>query len=342
MSKRKQRRAQPPALASKEAQAIERRALAARPKLANVIDDLVAKFERSGISVDQLFRSLVRSTEPHFVATQQALYDTTLASYLAGGDSVSASFVPPTSRTAGAPRLPLVSQSEPSVRQIFYDAGETPTIRFPIIDRAGQRLRDATIYTSDEYRQLAAGAREHAFSITADIEQRTVEKLRDILADNVSTSVDRRKFVRDVREQLPELPVNDARLDMVFRNNVNSSYSDGAEQTLSQPIVGNSFPYRAYVAIRDDRVRPEHLMMEKLGLDGTNVYHKDDPVWLLFRPPWDFNCRCGWIPYTIRQAARAGVREAQQWLDTGQEPVHTFVARPPFAPPTTFSRELAA
>ena len=30
------------------------------------------------------------------------------------------------------------------------------------------------------------------------------------------------------------------------------------------------------------------MEMEKLGLDGTNVYRRDDPIWEEFLTPWDY------------------------------------------------------
>jgi uncharacterized protein with gpF-like domain len=70
----------------------------------------------------------------------------------------------------------------------------------------------------------------------------------------------------------------------------------------------------AYYATTDSRVRKNHLALEKLGLDGTNIYRADDPTWQRFRPPWDFQCRCSWVPITVEQAARRGVTEAKEWL----------------------------
>jgi uncharacterized protein with gpF-like domain len=44
----------------------------------------------------------------------------------------------------------------------------------------------------------------------------------------------------------------------------------------------------AYYATHDARVRDDHLAMETLGLDGTNIYRADDPIWREYLPPWDF------------------------------------------------------
>jgi hypothetical protein len=90
-------------------------------------------------------------------------------------------------------------------------------------------------------------------------------------------------------------------------------------------------------------VRPNHIALEKLGIGGTNVYRADDPVFQLFRPPWDYNDRCSSTPMTVRQAAEAGREEARSWLETGEEPaVKAFVPMPPFQPPPGFQRAVGA
>jgi len=86
--------------------------------------------------------------------------------------------------------------------------------------------------------------------------------------------------------------------------------------------VAEVFPYQAYLAIDDSRVRPEHFALMFLGLNGTNIYRVSDVAfWEVFRPPWGFSCRCGVNLMTKRAAAARGVVEAQEWLRTGQPPV---------------------
>lgn len=129
----------------------------------------------------------------------------------------------------------------------------------------------------------------------------------------------------------------------VFRTNVQGAFSDGQMSVLSHPLVRSGFPYSAYDAIHDDRARENHLALEKLGIGGTNIYRNDDPVFQLFRPPWDYNDRCGWTPITVHQASERGVSEAQEWLKTGVEPADkAYVAMPAFQPPEGFKRAVSS
>ena len=94
------------------------------------------------------------------------------------------------------------------------------------------------------------------------------------------------------------LDLSEARIEQVFRNNVNGAFSDGQEKALNHILVADAFPYRRYSATLDQRVRPEHAILETSGLNGTAIYRKDDPVWQLFRPPWEWNAV---MPDTVLQ-----------------------------------------
>lgn len=222
--------------------------------------------------------------------------------------------------------------------QFVVDSGGEPLIRFPVIDEAVRSLQQSQVMPANEFYAIARESRESAFTISAEIAENDLDRVREVLERNIASDTDREKFMRDAREAVDSLTISDSHLEQVFRNNTNDRYAQGVERVLDQPLVGDQFPYRAYYAIRDDRVRDEHLELEKMGLDGTNVFYADDPVWQMFRPPWDWNCRCGFTPLSIRQAARKGVREAQQWLDTGVEPDHQFVDFPDFRPSASWLR----
>jgi len=117
----------------------------------------------------------------------------------------------------------------------------------------------------------------------------------------------------------------------VYRTNLHSSYSDGRLAVVQNPHVRDAFPYASYDPIHDDRTRPTHLLLARSGLDGSNVYYIDDPVFETFRPPWEWGCRCSWGPLTVMQAASKGVKEAQRWLQTGMPPrFHQAVPWPTF------------
>lgn len=282
----------------------------------------------------EAYRSIEDIVQNFAPAIRAGLYTSMVSSYVLGGKSV---VLPIGSSAPAGIEFPMGK----ATAILLEPTAGFPSIEFPIIDSAVSVLQESGVVSPEFYYSLSRSARSNAFTITADITEATLGKVRDILADNATASGSRTEFFRNVRGMVEDLPISDAHLEQVFRNNVNSAYSDGGEGALADPAVSDAFPYRAYYPIRDDRARPEHLELEFLGLDGTNVYHYRDPVWAMFRPPWDWNCRCGWNPLTIRRAAGKGVKFAQQWLETGIEPLNQNVPFPDFLPSPSWQRLMA-
>lgn len=209
-------------------------------------------------------------------------------------------------------------------------------VEFPAAKASAEALVRKKVYTPQKFRELSDEARANAFTVSAQITQHSRETIRDRLGEMIEEGADRQQFM----EEFKTLPLSEAHLEQVFRNNVRSAFSEGMEDVLDEPAVGEAFVYRLYNAIDDDRVRKNHLALETLGIQGTNVYHKDDPVWKTFRPPWSWLCRCDWTAISIRQAAQLGIKSAQTALANETTPEPDFVKMPPFQPPPLWRRPL--
>ena len=268
---------------------------------------------------------------------EASLYNQNVAAYVTGTGRVVLPLATPSAEVAAAlpPMLPPIN-IDPLL--ILFPGGAPPSLEFPIIRQAVDGLRDAGILQPEIYYSMTAAARDEAFTVTANVTNDTLESVRDILREVNETTGSREEFSDRVRDEMPGFKVSDAHLEQVFRNNTNAKYSDGGEAVLNDPLISDAFPYRAIYPIRDDRARKTHLALEKMGLSGTNVFHRRDPVWTMFRPPWDWNCRCGWNALTIKQAARKGVAVAIQWLETGVMPADQFVPMPKFRPSPSWQR----
>lgn len=248
------------------------------------------------------------------------------------------------------PPAPPAAPGEPDEPQ--------PGVRFPVLDDALDVLEESPAAVGLDYQDTAAKVREGAFAITGDLTERAVGDVRDLLAEALRTGQSEADFADTVVARLVDEggPLSEPHLEQVFRTNTAAALSDGQERALKAPMVADAFPYRAYFATTDTRVRKQHLELERLGLNGTNIYRADDPVWATFRPPWDFNCRCAWSPVTVEQAARRGVTEAKEWLARAEamaaerggsadqylsrtEPMQpAWVTPPPFEPSPEFQR----
>ncbi|MCL2524600.1 MAG: phage minor head protein [Betaproteobacteria bacterium] len=77
---------------------------------------------------------------------------------------------------------------------------------------------------------------------------------------------------------------SNSRLRTIFRANVQSAYMAGHYKAFAENV--DHRPWWQYIAILDNRTRPEHE-----ALNGK-VYRWDDPIWKIIWPPNGFNCRC--------------------------------------------------
>jgi SPP1 gp7 family putative phage head morphogenesis protein len=324
-----------PQTATPGAEVAEQAVEAAKKIAADINGKVIAAFRRLSGPPDGRFFAEVEAIFSSADATVgQALFDSQVAAYLEAGGQIASPLIEPATAAGGLPPI-----APPPAKSLIYPTGGArPSIEFPIIDKAGELLQQANILQPEDFYSLSAAARGDAFTISGGLTEDSLQKVHEILHDNINSITSREAFMNAVEEQVGGLPISEAHLEQVFRNNTNAAYSDGGEAMLAEPTVSDAFPFRAYYAIRDSRVRPTHRSLETAGLSGTNIFHKDDPVWQLFRPPWDWNCRCGWTPMTIRQAARNGVAEAVEWLETGIEPANLRVAMPDFRPSESWQR----
>ncbi len=244
----------------------------------------------------------------------QTLSDSMIAAWISGGESALNKLAP-----VLPPPMQPPSGGPPPADTLELPDEPDPIVRFPGIEEAADRILNSQTVSKLDYYAMRQQTRQAAFTISGDLEDRTIEKVRVLLAENLREGPSLRKFEQAVAETLDTLPITEAHLENVFRTNTLQAFSAANDATFRSAIVADAFPYRAYYATQDGRTRSSHEHLETAGIDDTNVYLADDPTWNTIRPPNDFNCRCRWVPQTIRQAARKGVTHAQQWLANIQQ-----------------------
>lgn len=286
-------------------------AAAAMDKARLTIRDLLKKNAPSDPRVLTQIEAALRAVQP---TIERILAESSLAGAVRGADDVLSSAPPPPGGwDFGAPNVP-------DGGKLLFPEGDEPIVRFPILEAAAERLAKASIISPHEFYKLGADARQNAFTISGDLTRESVEKIKDVLAENAYAAPSGRDFVDTVEGLFGEgMPLSRAHLEQVFRNNVNGAWSDGHDKALRHPIVADAFPYRAINATHDQRVRDTHLVLEHAGLSGTNIYHKDDPAFQTLRGPWEWGCRCSWHGVSVPQAAAKGVEHAQRWMASAEE-----------------------
>ncbi|MBL8824886.1 MAG: hypothetical protein JNJ77_20030 [Planctomycetia bacterium] len=210
------------------------------------------------------------------------------------------------------PWLGLPPPIPPSDLVLSDDGGELFNIRMPSYEWALRDLADRHLVTREQWDELEDEEVKQAFTVAGLETEGAIARVRDAIHNTLQEgwTLDEFKVAVGKNSFLSE-----AHAENVFRTNLHQAYSDGKMAVVESPFVADAFPYATIDPIGDDRVRAEHRALAKCGLNGTNVFRVDDPVFQTFRPPWDFSCRCGWGPLTVRQAANKGVSEAKQWLE---------------------------
>lgn len=73
----------------------------------------------------------------------------------------------------------------------------------------------------------------------------------------------------------------------VYQTNVSNAFSEGRIEQAKDPAVKEATPAFRFVAMDDERVRPNHW-----AANGF-IAGVDDPIWRQMRPPLGYRCRCG-------------------------------------------------
>lgn len=106
-----------------------------------------------------------------------------------------------------------------------------------------------------------------------------------------------------------------ARLETVYRTNLNRAASQGQLDIVREPTVRKFVPLMQFSATKDNRTRDTHRGMdgyvatvEQIDAQGINT-------------PGGFNCRCGWKPIPVAKALDKG------WCDEDGVPDFKAIAR---------------
>ena len=307
------------------------RQLAAALKAVRALRARAIRFARQNPLLDS--GQLVAKVQAELGATEprlaRAIETGILAAWLGAARGPARDAAPPSRDVFGVE--PPVPPGPPSGAPFDPEEGG---IRFPGIEAAVRDLMARDVLTEGEFLRLAEDARAAAFTVARVVSAEGVAAVRDALARDLSFGGGLREFGAAVGPILEEAGFSDAQVETLYRTQTALASSVGQRAVLEHPLVGDEFPYVAYDATHDSRVRPDHLALERCGIQGTNVYRCDDPVVRRYWAPWGYNCRCVCRLLTVEDAAAAGVTEAREWMRTGRPPDEpAFVPDPGFPLP---------
>ena len=173
---------------------------------------------------------------------------------------------------------------------------------------------DGRQLTADTYHWHDLWRDEHqrAFTVSRLARGDLLEALQASLAKSVAGDLSRRDWIKSTEQLLKnagwwgttevtdprtgemlKTRFNHARLQLIFDTNVRQAAAAGQWQRMVRNQ--RTHPYARYVAMDDDRTRPQHRAWHNVTLP------LDDPWWSTHRPPNGYRCRCRMIGVTQRE-----------------------------------------
>ena len=152
-------------------------------------------------------------------------------------------------------------------------------------DEAIQFFQGKVPMTMDEFLDLAKEARIRAFSISNVTGMSALSDIQSSVARAIQEGLSFGDWKKLIGETLLNYGIEGFRMETIFRSNVQTAYQAGHYQQMHDPDVLKDRPYWKYVAVMDERTRPEHAAWH------DTVLPADDPWWDTHYPPNGYNCR---------------------------------------------------
>ena len=164
----------------------------------------------------------------------------------------------------------------------------------------------------NQFNELDFRSKLKAFSVAGDLSNRSISAVLKTAINALNQGKPYRQFASELRAS--GLLERITAPEIVYRNAGQAAYQRGRFN--QQQSLKNIRPVLEYITFRDDRVRPNHALM-----DGR-VAHQDDAFWGSNYPPNGHQCRCVARALTLGQAQRRGLNtqtDAQIQKDAQKE-----------------------
>lgn len=165
-------------------------------------------------------------------------------------------------------------------------------------------LEQKGVLSYKEFKKLKDWYSPLAFSVAGYTQLEVLNQFLEELKKAVKEGTTKEAFRENMNSFLEEqgydglLPYH---ADMIFRQNMQTAYSVGHYQQMTDPDVMARRKYWQYQTAGDNHVRESHQAM-----DGK-VYPADSSVWDVWYPPNGFGCRCIVVSRTEEQVKRMGL-----------------------------------
>lgn len=164
-------------------------------------------------------------------------------------------------------------------------------------------FRDRAPMRRDEWGRLDAAARRRAFMVSGVAALDVIDQVWRAIDDAIREGISFADFQRQTRDSLEAQwgGSRPGRVETIFRTNVQSAYSAGRWQQMTDPDVVSIRPYLEFVAVLDQTTTPICRPLEGV------VRPTADGFWATHTPPLHFNCRSSLMTLTRRQAGTRAI-----------------------------------
>jgi SPP1 gp7 family putative phage head morphogenesis protein len=184
----------------------------------------------------------------------------------------------------------------------------TPTANLHRFIEAVAWFRRRVPVTDAELATLEADAAEKAFWVSGAAELDLVEEVWEALDAAIEKGETLEQFRAKVFDRLSTAWVGTvanpaARLEVIFRTNVQLAYSKGRVAQLQEPAIAKVHPFWKFSSVLDARTSDICKPLNGMVLEA------DNPWWQSHTPPLHHQCRSTIIGLTNRAAQRVGVTQ---------------------------------
>jgi len=169
----------------------------------------------------------------------------------------------------------------------------------PFVEAIAFAKTQAVVLPDAYYGERIGLARAQARTISSLAGVDQIQAVFDVLDKHLANGGTFKSFRNDIASNKIAVGLPKHRLELVFRNNIQTAYNAGRWQQFQQSKT--SHPYLRYSAVNDGRTRPSHRAMH------GHIARVDDVWWKTHMPQNGFRCRCTAIALTEKQAKRYGI-----------------------------------
>lgn len=168
--------------------------------------------------------------------------------------------------------------------------------------------RKKKVVTSETWKLLSEEAKQGAFFVSELEDLRLIEIAKQKMLEALSEGKTFAQYVKELLEFSGTKQFH-GHMRTTFQTNMLSALSVQREDALNRST--GSFPWWRYSAVMDGKARPEHAAMHNF------VARYDDPIWLRWTPPVDYNCRCTKVVCPNSKAQGYIDAKKQEWENKG-------------------------